>query len=43
VWFSLLIVALVGNSFVSWTARVGRDLDTSMLLRTIASPKTLNG
>jgi hypothetical protein len=30
-------------SCIAWSAGVGRDVDTSMFLRTVASPETLNG
>jgi hypothetical protein len=39
----LIIVVLDCNNFVAWSACVGRDVDTSMFLRTVASPETLNG
>jgi hypothetical protein len=28
---------------IAWSDGVGRDVDTSMFLRTVASPETLNG
>jgi hypothetical protein len=39
----LIIVVLVGNRLVAWSAGVGRAVDTSMFLGTVASPETLNG
>ena len=39
----LSIVVLGCNNFVAWTVCVGRDVDTSMFLRTVAIPETLNG
>jgi hypothetical protein len=39
----LIIVVLGCNNFIAWSACVGRDVDTSMFLRTVASPETLNG
>jgi hypothetical protein len=39
----LSIVVLGCNNFIAWSACVGRDVDTSMFLRTVASPETLNG
>ena len=39
----LIIVVLGCINFIAWSACVGRDVDTSMLLRTLANPETLNG
>jgi hypothetical protein len=39
----LIIVVLGCNHLIAWSACVGRDVDTSMFLRTVASPETLNG
>jgi len=39
----LVSVVLGRNHLIAWSACVGRDVDTSMFLRTVASPKTLNG
>jgi hypothetical protein len=39
----LIIVVLGCINFIAWSACVGRDVDTSMFLRTVASPETLNG
>jgi hypothetical protein len=41
--FSLIIIVLGCNHFISWSACVGWDVDTSMFLRTVASSETLNG
>jgi hypothetical protein len=39
---SLILLYLVEFIF-AWSACVGQDVDTSMFLRTVASPETLNG
>ena len=39
----LFHVVLDFIQLVAWSTCVGRDVDTSMLLRTVASPETLNG
>jgi hypothetical protein len=39
----LIYVVLDFIQLVAWSACVGRDVDTSMFLRTVASPETLNG
>jgi hypothetical protein len=39
----LIYVVLDCNQLVAWSACVGRDVDTSMFLRTVANPETLYG
>ena len=39
----LIYVVLDCNQLVAWSVCVGRDVNTSMFLRTVASPETLNG
>jgi hypothetical protein len=39
----LIYVVLDFGQLVAWSTCVGRDVDTSMFLRTVASPETLNG
>jgi hypothetical protein len=40
---SLIIVVHGCNHISAWSVGVGWDVDTSMFLRTVASPETLNG
>jgi hypothetical protein len=39
----LIIVVLGCHHLNAWSACVGWDVDTSMFLRTVTSPETLNG
>ena len=39
----LIIVVLGCNHLNAWFACVGKDVDTSMFLKIVTSPETLNG